>query len=369
MALTRHLLRSDLLRDLKRNIAEGVWQGNLPSERQLTDFYQVSRGTLRHALKSLQEQQVIKSVPGSGYILLKKVRKPSTRRKNVSIGLLIGRADETRANRDRAWIPELQQRLSKRDWNLHIHEGIPEVERSPKTGIAKLFKATNHDCWLLHTCNQVIQSEFQDAKGPSIICGSPFEGISLPSIDIDFRALGRHAAGAIIAKGHNHIGFISGKEPFPGDAKLLEGFREGISLSSRNVTFKVTRYSNPRHSYANFFDRITTGRDSTTALFVDCPYQLLNLHGQAAKMGISIPGDLSIVCRQGTDFLNYISPDPSCYEFNTKEMARKVHQEIESAVRGDSIRDHRVLVLPEFHEGDTLKSIDANPQRVPHPRI
>lgn len=369
MALTRHLLRSDLLRDLKRNIAEGVWQGNLPSERQLTDFYQVSRGTLRHALKSLQEQQVIKSVPGSGYILLKKVRKPSTRHKNVSIGLLIGRADETRANRDRAWIPELQQRLSKRDWNLHIHEGIPEVERSPKTGIAKLFKATNHDCWLLHTCNQVIQSEFQDAKGPSIICGSPFEGISLPSIDIDFRALGRHAAGAIIAKGHNHIGFISGKEPFPGDAKLLEGFREGISLSSRNVTFKVTRYSNPRHSYANFFDRITTGRDSTTALFVDCPYQLLNLHGQAAKMGISIPGDLSIVCRQGTDFLNYISPDPSCYEFNTKEMARKVHQEIESAVRGDSIRDHRVLVLPEFHEGDTLKSIDANPQRDPHPRI
>ena len=369
MALTRHLLRSDLLRDLKRNIAEGVWQGNLPSERQLTDFYQVSRGTLRHALKSLQEQQVIKSVPGSGYILLKKVRKPSTRHKNVSIGLLIGRADETRANRDRAWIPELQQRLSKRDWNLHIHEGIPEVERSPKTGIAKLFKATNHDCWLLHTCNQVIQSEFQDAKGPSIICGSPFEGISLPSIDIDFRALGRHAAGAIIAKGHNHIGFISGKEPFPGDAKLLEGFREGISLSSRNVTFKVTRYSNPRHSYANFFDRITTGRDSTTALFVDCPYQLLNLHGQAAKMGISIPGDLSIVCRQGTDFLNYISPDPSCYEFNTKEMARKVHQEIESAVRGDSIRDHRVLVLPEFHEGDTLKSIDANPQRDPRPRI
>ena len=113
MALTRHLLRSDLLRELKRNITEGVWQGNLPSERHLTDFYQLSRGTLRHALKSLKEQQVIKSVPGSEYILLKKVSKPSTRRKNVSIGLLIGRTDETRAYRDRAWIPELQQHLSK----------------------------------------------------------------------------------------------------------------------------------------------------------------------------------------------------------------------------------------------------------------
>ena len=61
-----------------------------------------------------------------------------------------------------------------------------------------------------------------------------------------------------------------------------------------------------------------------------------------------------------SDFLNYISPDTSRYEFNTKEMARKVHQEIESAVRGDSIRNHRVLVLPEFHEGKTLKSIGTN---------
>ena len=78
-------------------------------------------------------------------------------------------------------------------------------------------------------------------------------------------------------------------------------------------------------------------------------------------MGVRIPDDLSIVCRQGTDFLNYISPDPSLYEFNTKEMARKVHQEIESAVRGDSIRDHRVLVLPEFHEGNTLRNINTNP--------
>ncbi|HCR28766.1 MAG TPA: hypothetical protein DIV79_01950 [Opitutae bacterium] len=361
MALARHLLRTDLLQDLKRNIADGVWQGTLPSERQLTDHYQVSRGTLRHALKSLQEEQVIKSVPGSGYILLKKVRKPPDKQKNVSIGLLIGRSVEHRTNRDRAWILELQQRLSKRDWNLHIHEGITEIERSPKTGVAKLFNATNHDCWLLHTCNQAIQFEFQNTRNQSIICGSPFEGIDLPSIDVDFRALGRHAAGAIIAKGHRHIGFVSGKEPFPGDAKLLEGFREGISRSSSNATFKLTRYSNPRHSYASFFNRISSHKDPTTALFIDCPYQLLNLHSQAAKTGTRIPEDLSIVCRQGTDFLNYIAPDVTRYEFNTKEMARKVHQEIESAVRGDSLKDRRVLVLPDFHEGQTLKSLIAHP--------
>ena len=126
------------------------------------------------------------------------------------------------------------------------------------------------------------------------------------------------------------------------------------------MNLKIIRYSSPRHSYTSFFNRIATDRGSTTALFIDCPYQLLNLHGQAAKIGLEIPDDLSIVCLQGTDFLNYISPYPSRYEFNTKEMARKVHQEIESTVRGDSLRKHRVLVLPELHEGQTLKSINAD---------
>ena len=177
---------------------------------------------------------------------------------------------------------------------------------------------------------------------------------------MDFRALGRHPAGAIIAKGQSRIGFISGKEPFPADAKLLGGFREGFSESSRNVTLRVMKYSSPRHSYTSFFNRLATDRDSTTALLIDCPYQLLNLLGQAAKIGLEIPDDLSIVYRQGTDLLNYISPHPPRYEFNTREMARKVHQEIESTARGDSLRKHRVLVLPEFHEGQTLKSINAD---------
>ena len=63
MTLTRQLLRNDVLATLKSNIAGGVWHTSLPSKRQLADQFQISRGTLRYALRILQEDGIIQSIP------------------------------------------------------------------------------------------------------------------------------------------------------------------------------------------------------------------------------------------------------------------------------------------------------------------
>lgn len=67
MTLTRQLLRNDVLATLKSNIAGGVWHTSLPSKHQLADQFQISRGTLRYALRILQEDGIIQSIPGSGW--------------------------------------------------------------------------------------------------------------------------------------------------------------------------------------------------------------------------------------------------------------------------------------------------------------
>lgn len=140
MPLTRHLLRNDVLGALKTNIANGSWQNSLPSERQLTDQFQVSRGTLRYALRILQEEGIIQSIPGSGYRIKKHLKPISQNVEAISIGILIGTQTGNQEARNLTWIPALQQRVAKRGWNLFIHDGIPEVSRSPETGLKKLFK-------------------------------------------------------------------------------------------------------------------------------------------------------------------------------------------------------------------------------------
>jgi len=49
---------------LRHAIEEGVWHEVLPGERELADRFQVSRPTLREALKILQRNQVIEVAHG-----------------------------------------------------------------------------------------------------------------------------------------------------------------------------------------------------------------------------------------------------------------------------------------------------------------
>lgn len=354
MHLIRHLLRNDVLAEIKSNLAAGVWKGSLPSERQLTEQFQVSRGTLRYALKNLKAEGIIESVPGSGYKILKDYNSGPKFVENVSIGILTGSTSGKIESHSLDWIPELQQRVAKREWSIHIHEGIPEVSRSPLNGLKKLFRTTRHSCWLLVRCQKSVQSVFNENQIPAIICGSPFEGIQLPSIDLNYQAVGRHAAGLLASKGHKRIGYVRSREAFPGDTECFASFKEAAAKSSTNPSIKIIRFKDNTHNYDSTLAQVKDSEIPLTALFVDSPFQYLRIFTRALQVNIKIPEQLSLISRQGGDFLDYLNPLPSRYSFNAKEQASRIHQLLEERVQGDFMHNHRTLLLPEFVKGKTV---------------
>jgi hypothetical protein len=354
MPLIRHLLRNDVLTAIKTNIAEGVWKNTLPSERQLTDQYQVSRGTLRYALKNLQDEGIIKAVAGSGYIITKQSFASPKSPDDISIGILIGARTGNQEARTLPWIPALQQRVAKRGWTLHIHQGIPEISRSPLTGLKKLFNTTSHSCWLLIRCPDKVQKVFSDQSVPAIICGSPYEGIELPSIDLNYQAIGRHAAGLLLSKGHKRIGYVSSKTAFPGDRECLSSFKATLAKSSSNPSLKIIRFPFESFDYRTTLKQVRDPSAPLTALFVDCPFQFLRIFTQALQQGIRIPEELSMISRHDRDFLNHLNPTPDCYEFDATERASKIHQKLEARIQGDTMRNQKTLLLPEFKPGGCI---------------
>ncbi len=357
MHLIRHLLRNDVLAEIKSNLAAGVWKDTLPSERQLTEQFQISRGTLRYALKNLKDEGVIASIPGSGYKIVKNLSSEPKSLASVSIGILIGSTNGNVESRSLDWIPELQQRVAKRDWSIHIHEGIPEINRSPLNGIKKLLKATRHHCWLLVRCQKSVQSVFNDNRIPAIICGSPFQGIELPSIDLNYQAVGRHAAGLLASKGHKRIGYVRSQQAFPGDTECFSSFKEAAAKSSTSPSIKVIRFKDSSHDYDSTLAQVKNSDNPLTALFVDNPFQYLRIFTNALRANIKIPEQLSLISRQEGGFLNYLSPLPSRYSFNPKEHAGRIHKILEERVQGDSMRNLRTLLLPEFVKGGTVTQV------------
>ena len=354
MTLTRQLLRNDVLAALKSSIANGTWRNSLPSERQLTDQFQVSRGTLRYALRILQEEGIIQSKPGSGYVIKKRIPKAQPETESISIGILIGVQNENEEARSLTWIPALQQRAAKRGWNVFIHDGIPEISRSPETGLKKLFRSTNHKCWLLIRCSNKIQRVFNRHNIPSIICGTPFKGIELPSIDLNYEAIGRHAAGLFASKGHKRVGYVRSRTLFPGDQECLSGFKAALMSSSARPSLKIIRHAVETHDYRSTLSQVMSDKNPITALFIDSPYQYLRIFTQALKLGIQIPEDLALISRHEGDFLHHLDPVPAYYEFNARTRAVKIHQLLEERIQGDTLRNHRTLLIPEFQPGKSI---------------
>ncbi len=354
MALTRQLLRNDVLSALKTHIGNGSWRKTLPSERQLTDQFQVSRGTLRYALKILQNDGIIQSIPGSGYVITKRIKSEPHSVEVISIGILIGTQHGNQEARSLTWIPALQQRVAKRGWNLFVHEGIPEVSRSPETGLRKLFKSTNHMCWLLVRCPKNIQQVFNKQGIPAIICGSPYSEITLPSIDLNYQAIGRHAAGLLAAKGHKRIGYVRNRAAFPGDQECLNSFKSTLQKCLSKPSLKIIQHSSEFHDYGTILKQISSPTDPVTALFIDSPFQYLRVFTQALRAGIKIPDELSLISRHDIDFLHHLDPMPAFYEFNPKERAAKIHQILEERIQGDTLKNHQTLLIPEFTPGKSV---------------
>lgn len=358
MTLTRQLLRNDVLAELKTNIADGAWRTSLPSERQLTDQFQISRGTLRYALRILQEDGIIQSIPSSGYVIKKRIPKTKHHAETISIGILIGAQNENEEARSLTWIPALQQRVAKRGWNIFIHDRNPEISRSPEIGLRKLFKSTRHKCWLLIRCSQKIQQVFDTRAIPSIICGSPYKGIELPSIDLNYEAIGRHSAGLLASKGHQRVGYIRSRTVFPGEQGCLSGFKEGLIHSSSKPSLKVIRHAARSHDYSSTLEQVVSDENPITAVFVDSPFQYLRIFTQALKMGIRIPEDLTLISRHECDFLHDLDPAPAYYEFNPRIRAVKIHQLLEERIQGDTLRKHSTLLIPEFRPGKSIGGRD-----------
>jgi LacI family transcriptional regulator len=341
---------------LRQRIHEGEWSLRLPGEMELSTRLQVGRNTIRSALKLLEQEGLVVTRNGQRREIVALLPSSHVPRRAV---LLMAKPENEYPPSTSAWIRETQSRLENQGWcfRLFIEPGL--YRGNPSGQLRALVTGSPDTVWILHRSTPSMQRWFQEGDFPVVLAGSRHEGIELAQVEVDLRAVSRHAAGAFLARGHQRLAVLRPEGPFAGDAECVAGFRDA---ASRGEVVELRCKGGPG-SVVTVLRQYLRDRHPATGLFILHPDHCLTALSFLLSEGVQVPGDLSVICRDDEPYLALIHPEPARYRHSTRTFGSKLAALVARATGEKPLTAPTSLVMPRAVGGGTLGPAPPVPKR------
>lgn len=249
----------------------------------------------------------------------------------------------------------LNRALQENDIQLKVlsHE---EFHSDYPTALLKaLEKNMNSGAYLLALTSLRIQEWFVANGIPSLILGSAFPGIQIPSIECDYPALGRHAAGTLLGKGHRNIAMVLPEEPLAGDLETERAFRNEVERDGSVARqCRLIRYSPEPGDLLKKWGRLRKEDLTVTAAFSLYPAAALAILTQLLSQQIAVPQEISMLCRDGDPLCKWIHPRLAHYQLPLKQFASRLSNLVLQLVESGSLPMRHTAIMPDLDPGDSL---------------
>lgn len=346
----RHSLISETATVLRQRIEAGEWPLHLPGEMDLAALLQVGRNTLRSALAILESEGYVVTAKGSR----RRVKVPS---KSAPTGkcavILMSRPEQDFPPATAQWIAGTRARLESSGWTLRVSIE-PEIYRgAPAARLEKMTQSQPATTWILHRSTPAMQRWFQDRGESAVLAGSRHEGIHLPRVEIDYRAVSRHAAGRLLARGHERLAILRPAGPFAGDAECAAAFREGAG-SAGVLEFHC------RPGAAGVIEALrplTKMPRPATALYVLHADHCVTALSFLQHAGLAIPDDISLICREDAPYLSLLCPEPARYRHSTATFSSRLASLVMRHDDKTAAKRRPALIMPSVIKGATLAPV------------
>ncbi|KRE71133.1 LacI family DNA-binding transcriptional regulator [Arthrobacter sp. Soil762] len=131
---------------------------------------------------------------------------------------------------------------------------------------------------------------------PSVLVDSVSTGGSITAVVPDEEGGARAAVGILLAAGHTRIGFLNNTDNVPATRDRLRGFRAtlteaGLDGDAAPVESEISEVQGGYEAARRMLGR----EDRPTGLFCYNDRMAMGAYRAAAELGLSIPGDLSVV--------------------------------------------------------------------------
>ena len=346
---------------LRNSIHQGVWGEILPGEHELARRLSISRPTVRAALARLAEDGIITIKKGC------RTRVRSLRQKKLptvppTVCVVAPYPRESFAFSGHPVLLEMRARFAGQGigWEEVFDRTLGG--RHPENRLAGIVNGRRHVCWLLLGASATIQRWFAQAQVPTLILGSCHAGVALPSVDVNYYAIGWHAAGCLAKNGHRRVAFVMPQRPLAGDLACLRGLSEYIHQRDTQVSVVEVTAGSSRVGLLGTLDRVLRSAIPATAVFCVHVEHMLMVLVHLLKTGRRVPQDVSLICRETRVAVDLGLPEITRYRSAAAKQARLAVRIAQSMLSGHHPTTTPNLIMPAFVPGETLASAARAPR-------
>ncbi len=334
---------------LEHGLREARWRGQLPGQHTLCAELMISRTTLRAALHELAHRGHIELAQGRPMTIRPKGARAPARRAITRVVLLLPEPLWRLRPAIAQWSGELRPRLQRAGLDLGLREGGPHYGRQPARSLERLVRAHPGAAWVLFGAGLAMQQWFAQRELPVVLAGSAFPGIELPSVEYDHAAIAQHAAAHLAAAGHKRTAILLQRTGSAADRVTCDGFARAGAPAPL-----VLEHDGTLAQIDARLRRLVQLAERPTALFVTKSHAVPAVLTILPRLGLQIPRDLSVICREDDPFLGFLVPAVARYSSDASAIARRLALALTRLAAGQPVKATHERIMPRFVPGQSL---------------
>ncbi len=351
--LERTSLPEQVVKNIRENIESGRFSQTLPSERVLCRQLRVSRNTLRKALAILSNEGDIVSRRGAPTRILRNPRRTEQISQNSKLVVIVS---PTRLVDQRPynilWIDALRSLLHDEGYTMQVYSDERLLRKFSPNVIHQLIDDLKPACWVLIDSGQTMQKIYQEREQPCIISGLTAEGIDIPNVGIDIKALAHYIFREADRKACKALNFYITQGESPG----IQALQESIQTLSKSKAFShikidsIVLHVKDTQELCRHVSHIKNN-EQKVGLFILNPMLCITAISEALRIGLN-PQNLFIATSYLETVIEYVKPRPASFLFDHQLFARKLHSKIRKIINHETPEPASSMIIPKYNPGE-----------------
>lgn len=342
---------------LRAGIATREWTVHLPGENELCQRLQVSRVTLRAALRQLTREGLVRSRQGSRREIIArgKSRRPVATPRVVLLSPMPAQAMPAP---EMFWVDALREKLAADAHPLEILTNMACYSTHPEAALQSLADELRPAAWVLYLSTPAMQRWFAAQALPCVVSGSVHPGIALSALDVDYAAVGRHAVGMFAAHGCQQLALLMPRSEQAGNWETERGFTDaGRRLAGSKPRTRVIHHDGTVAGVCAAVDAALASPQRVDGLLIAKPAHVITVASHLGRRGVRVPAEVSLISRDDDPFLSHLVPELARYTRNAELFARKLSRLVLDLADNGAGRPRAVRLMPDFTPGETLRRL------------